>query len=85
MQTVNESPDPVLFSLFLFVCFCFLGMNEVSLLYFILSLRAFRKLKMVAWALQRPKAIVHKYLTKSMLVSYVNHHRDLISMCHFTM
>lgn len=49
MHTVNESSDPVLFSLF-FCCF-FLGMNEVSLLYLILSIRAFWKLKEVAWAL----------------------------------
>lgn len=34
----------------LFLLF-FLGMNEVSLLYLILSLRAFWKLKVAAWAL----------------------------------
>lgn len=47
MQIVNERSDPVLFSFFLF----FLGMNEVSLLYLILSLRALWELKVAAWAL----------------------------------
>lgn len=44
MQTLNANSDPVLsslfFSLFVFV-FCFLGMNEVSLLHFILPLKRF--------------------------------------------
>lgn len=42
-----ESSDPVLFVF----CLFFLGMNEVSLLYLIPSLRAFWKLKVAAWAL----------------------------------
>lgn len=52
------------FVLFVFLL-CFIGMNEVSLLYFLLCLlRAFSKLKVAAWALLSPKAVVHRYFPK---------------------
>uniref|UniRef100_A0A3P9LCG6 PX domain-containing protein n=1 Tax=Oryzias latipes TaxID=8090 RepID=A0A3P9LCG6_ORYLA len=48
------------------------SMNEVSLLYFLLCLlRAFSKLKVAAWALLSPKAVVHRYfLKKIIIISY---------------
>lgn len=50
--TVNEISDPVFV---LFVVVAFLGMNEVSLFYSILSLRSLWGLKVFAWALLQTK------------------------------